>query len=269
MRLRWQLNRNVDLPCENWPVRSSAGACGGRWRRLPRGSPRAAVSRLSSSCGNYGKEPPHRATRRPRRGLSASRVVGADVLGGPPRARVVRQPSGGRGRRPRRARSDAPRRGGAGTSRAGPCRGPFGRPAPRRRGYIARRAVSGPVRTPRAEGGTVVGADVLGGPPRARGVRQPNAEPGGRAGRAPLPTSGPACRGPFGRPAPRVARVHRAPGRVGARSDAPRRGRRGYVVPLLIDHSEVKSHNRSASHSNVRFLCVIKLIHHIIYKENE
>ncbi len=29
------------------------------------------------------------------------------------------------------------------------------------------------------------GADVLGGPPRARGDRQPNVGPGGRAGRAP------------------------------------------------------------------------------------
>ena len=71
-------------------------------------------------------------------------------------------------------------------------------------------------------GGTMVGADVPGGPPPARGVRQPSRAwtwgAGGRAGRAPLPMSGPLCvranvGGPCGRHAPRVARVLRAPGR--------------------------------------------------------
>ena len=56
--------------------------------------------------------------------------------------------------------------------------------------------------------------------------------------------------------------------RVNVPHSVPRRGRRGAFARHFTDHSEVKSQNRSVSNLKMRFLCVIKSIHHIIHKKN-
>ena len=174
--------------------------------RAVRRAPPSLVCRRHA--GIVAKNRPTVPRARPWRGVSDSRtVVGADVLGGPPRARGVRQPSGGRGRRPRRPAPCA----GCPTAERGAGRA-RGTRAPTNVGA----RVSGPVRTPRAEAARVHRA------PGRVGARSDAPRRGRNGGRGRRPRRPAPCAGcPTAERGAGRARGTRAPTNVGARVSGP------------------------------------------------